>query len=114
MKFKVFGKTNNAHARWVALETVEVIKKFCNNDLDVVKFYDIDKSIGHDIALEEKVSYVPTVICENDEGIEVDYIENLFAIGHGEMIKDMNMSKEWWRKLEHFVQDIIDNRDGLK
>lgn len=118
MRFKVFGKTNNIHSKWVCVETYRKIQEICKDNKDVqVEFYDMDKPLGHDISMTENIYYVPTVICENN-GHELDYVENEFAIGHGGGIKDMNKSQEWWRRLTQFVEDVIDaekkRQEGVK
>ena len=107
MIFNVFGKTSDVHSKFVSLETVKKIKESFNADICEVAFYDIDKPLGQEKAGAELIYYVPTVICEED-GHELGYLENKFAIGHNDVTGDINMCQEWWKQLKDFVADMID------
>ena len=72
----------------------------------------MDKPAGRDKSAEENISYVPTIICEDDEGHELGYVENKFALGGDSMVSDMNRSQEWWKQLTEFVEDIIDVKNN--
>ena len=104
MIFKVFGKTNNNFSKWVSNETVKQIKERID-ELSEVQFYDMDKPMGRQVSSDENISYVPTVICENNEH-ELGYIENKFALGNDNMMEDMNRSAMWWSELANFVEDM--------
>lgn len=112
MIFKVFSKTNNKHSKFISDETMKQIKERTDDSIDI-KFYDMDELHGKQIANDENISYIPTVICEHDD-YELGYIENRFAIGHSNMVDDMNHAAMWWKELSDFVYDMIENRKKTK
>jgi hypothetical protein len=107
MIFKVFGKTNNKFSKSICAETVRKITEKIGKDGEV-QFFDMDKPIGRDIALEEKIFYVPTVICEDDD-LELGYLENncCYNPENEDAIHDIDLSGKWWVDLDKFVDDMI-------
>ena len=109
MLFKVFGKTSDKFSKWLCNETVAMIRKSTNGVGDI-QFFDMDKPLGKQMSLEENIYYVPTVICENDEELELGYLENnssynpdIVGIEH-----DINLSGKWWVDLKQFIGEVVE------
>lgn len=82
MIFKIFGERDKGisdqrmnFVSQVAQETIKQVKAVATED-DTVQFFDISSPEGAKIAQDEGVSYLPTVICEDDDGLELGFLEN--------------------------------------
>ena len=96
LTIKVYGKTNNQFNRYLTEKCVSMItdKK---HDSHKLEFYDIDNPNIQKHLVENNIFYVPTVIIEDTDGTEVDYIENKTSF------QDINLAKIWWSELESFL-----------
>ena len=101
MIVKIFGKISDKLSRYLSEKTVIVVKERVGTNAKI-EYFDTDKPIGMDMTKEQNILYLPTVIIEDDEGNEIDFIES------NKSIYDINMSHIWWTDLELFLGKHFD------
>lgn len=102
MIFKVIGKSVNG-IDVISEETIKRIKDIISED-DEILYIDISTDIGQVISQNMNVCFIPTVICVDENDVELGYIENEFSTSSSN-------NYVWYQKLDDFVYDMMDLKE---